>query len=169
MPRPRPNIPLPVQVLVAERQLFARGDGWQAVIVASQFITLGRRLPVLLWLLWGSEPTALDHDPPLRWRTYTERIKNIAARYTPNANDPDHLIWRTEIDHKIKTNVAGEHGQFPDRVLIKRERNREKNIKAIATQGRPSFFGKAAGRSRPIQNGNRWPPKGSRPFQRRRQ
>lgn len=150
MPRPRPAIPLPVQVLVAERQLFAKGNGWQAVIVTTQFVTLGRRLSVLLWLLFGTDQTHLDHDPPLRWRTYNERIKNIAARYTPNANSPDHLVWLTVEAHKIKTNKRGNGAQYPDRVLINRERARERPEKPKRSQWPTA---KKAWPSRPFPKG----------------
>ena len=46
--------------------------------------------------------------------------------YSPDANDPEHLVYRTAHAHLIKTNVRGEHGQHPDRVLIKKERRRQK-------------------------------------------
>lgn len=162
--RPRPtSIPLAAQVRAAELQLINAGRGWQVAIVTSQFITLGRRLSVLVWLLLGGEPAHLDHNPPIRVRPYNKRIKDIAARYTPNANDPEYLLWRTETDHKFKTNVHGDGAQFPDRVLINRERARERK-----DQPKKSKWSPAKIASRPMQSGSSWPPKGSRSFQSRR-
>lgn len=67
----------------------------------------------------------LDHDPPLRVRAYNPKIKDIAARYFPNANDPEYLCYLTDTAHRLKTNVRGNGAQYPDRVLITRERRRE--------------------------------------------
>lgn len=52
-------------------------------------------------------------------------------QYEPDANDPDHLFYRPhgpEFDgsHLIKTNVRGDHGQHPDRVLIKKQKRLER-------------------------------------------
>jgi hypothetical protein len=66
----------------------------------------------------------LDHDPALATRVRWKSGKKTL--YSPDANSPDHLIYREKHDHHIKTNVRGEHGQHPDRVLIKRERRRQK-------------------------------------------
>lgn len=119
--RPRPYIPLRVRLQVARRQLEAVG------------ITHDRSeaLAHALRLLFGNDPCHLDHNPPLRARPYNPRIKDVAARYTPNANDPEYLIYRTKHEHHIKTNVRGDGAQHPDRVLIKRERRREKDRKSV--------------------------------------
>lgn len=85
----------------------------------------------------------LDHNPPLRLRAYNAKDadraaflragntitarqywERIAACYSPHAHSEDHLFYRG--DHRIKTNVRGDNGQFSDRVLIKRERRRER-------------------------------------------
>ncbi len=117
MKRPRPYIPLAVRVEVALRQIKQ---------VAEPPMRFGRSdkdyLVVLLCLLFAVEPCHLDHDPPLRVRRFNKRT----GKYTPDANDPNHLFYRTKDDHGIKTNVRGLRGQHPDRVLIKRERRREK-------------------------------------------
>lgn len=126
MNRPRPYIPLAVRVQVAERMV--RKDD---AAIAETFIIFARQHPQaeclgwLLMTLFGEDRAHLDHAPPLRVRPYNPKIKNFAARYTPNANDPAHLIYRTVHDHHIKTQVRGDGAQFPDRVLIKRERRHE--------------------------------------------
>ncbi len=146
--RPRPRVPLAVQVAVAERQV-----GFGPKPDANK---RGRLLGLLI-MLFGAAKAHLDHDPPLRARGYNPRIKDVAARYTPNANDPAFLIWRVKdgnepSSHRVKTYVRGEHGQYSDVVLIKRERRRErKKEKAKARWPR-----------RKMRSANRWPPKGSR-------
>ena len=71
----------------------------------------------------------LDHDPPLAAREKKWRNGQIVG-YIPDANDPEHLFYRPhgpqfEGSHLIKTNVRGDRGQYPDRVLIKRQQRRE--------------------------------------------
>lgn len=160
--RPRPHIPLSIRIEVIARQLLQAGR-WsadQCMLMCLWPAKDAEKLKLALALLFGTEPVALDHNPPLRARPYNPRIKNVAARYTPNANDPDHLIYRTVADHKLKTNVRGDGAQFPDRVLIKRERKRERGH-----DPKSNFRVKIQGR--PFQN-RPFPPKGSRPFPSRR-
>src|ERR1051325_11088169 len=46
----------------------------------------------------------LDHDPALILRQYkVDRRKPEAAWLTPNANDPEHLVYRPLGDHGQKT------------------------------------------------------------------
>ena len=130
--RPRPYIPLPNRCNAAGQQLMVLGVNVFAWYMRDEGESLGallhRRLAALAGKL-GAASVAdlhLDHNPPLRARPYNPRIKDIAARYTPNANDPAYLIYRTATDHRMKTNVRGDGAQFPDRVLIKRERRRER-------------------------------------------
>lgn len=105
----------------------------------------------------------LDHNPALILRPYNPRIKNIAARYTPNANDPDALIYRSVHDHHIKTNVHGDGAQRSDTSQRVYLRKVEKN--KVKREGRRRRPVKAKRPSRPIpQRRNAWPPKGSRPF-----
>jgi hypothetical protein len=99
----------------------------------------------------------LDHDPPLGGRPKTGDGKRTV--YTPSANDPDHLFYRphgTEFDgsHLIKTNVRGDHGQHPDRVLIKKQKRLERGPRP---KRQPGFKTKAPK--------TKWP---SRPFASRR-
>lgn len=118
MPRlPRPYIPLKVRLQVAERQV-----GFKPCPEA----TASSRLQGILMMLFGDSPAHLDHDPPLAAR---KKIKNKAGEiigYRPAANDPNYLIYRTAGAHRLKTNVRGEHGQHPDRVLIKKNRKIER-------------------------------------------
>lgn len=115
MRRPRPYIPLSVRVAVAERQLMAlRGTqvthGWWDYYLYrcrsgghwSAAQRLKHLLPKLSEIL--GDVLQLDHDPALILRQYkVDRRKPEAAWFTPNANDPDHLIYRTLGDHGHKT------------------------------------------------------------------
>jgi hypothetical protein len=69
----------------------------------------------------------LDHDPPLALRE--KRYVKGTIVYTPDANDLAHLFFRPHGaqfagSHDIKTRVRGDHGQFSDLALIRREKNR---------------------------------------------
>ena len=112
--RPRPHIPLGTKLSVAERQL---GRTWE---IRGQ--TRTEKLRLMLKLLFDGKPAHLDHDPPLRARAFNSRT----GKYSPNANDPNYLIYREKEEHRVKTFVRGEHGQYSDTILIARERKREK-------------------------------------------
>ena len=107
MTRPRPHIPLSVRVQVAGRQMHAVDPKLAASIAyGSKDLPLGRRLDRWLQALRAalSGDVALDHDPALILRGFKiDRRKPPAAWYTPNANDPDHLIYRVKDDHLQKT------------------------------------------------------------------
>lgn len=153
MKRPRPYIPISIRLKVAERQYRNRytvmpttqksiADGVMAVGPD------GLKLKTFLQMLFGGAPVDLDHNPPLRARTFSKRT----GKYTPDANDPDHLEYRLKApeanrSHYIKTYVRGDRGQFPDRVLIKRERRREKPKKKRKTKWA----------SRPMRGRTSWP------------
>ena len=117
---PRPHVPLSVRVQVAERQCHQQG-------VILPYISLQytdrERLDLLLAALFGKDQFHLDHDPPLAARA-AFRSDGSFWHYSPHANDPRHLVYRTAEDHRIKTLVHGEHGQYSDRALIKREKRR---------------------------------------------
>ena len=111
MRRVRPYIPLEVRVQVAERQLRSvdngdqRTDIWWA-LNRTDGLTLRDKLEVMLKALSEAlgDVLQLDHDPALILRQYkVDRRKPPAAWYTPNANDPDHLIYRPLRDHGEKT------------------------------------------------------------------
>jgi len=151
----RPHIPLRVRCQVAAQQLgttvfvehiFREEKEPSGKFLRRQLAALARKL--------GCEvkDLRLDHDPPLAARPQFRRGLGKKTYYEPDANDPDHLFYRPhgpEFDrsHLIKTNVRGDHGQFPDRVLIKRERRRRsKKPKKSHKWG-----------SRPLRSGSRWP------------
>lgn len=107
MSLPRPRIPLSVCVQVAERQVCASGSTMWPIYQSARQINpwpLGRRLRVLLNDLFGDTLYQLDHDPALVLRNFkrNER-KPVAAWFTPNANDPGHLIYRAKDAHLEKT------------------------------------------------------------------
>lgn len=166
--RPRPAIPDSVKIAVATRQLIGRVEsGFCARTPGETLVIYRERILSVLAIHLGvaRRDLRLDHDPPLRWRKYNARIKNKAARYTPNANDPSHLIYRTDVEHKLKTNVRGDGAQHPDRVLIKKERRRERGPKKKRTSfSRPINRSKNGSwpQGRRIQNTNRWPKKRER-------
>jgi hypothetical protein len=93
----------------------------------------------------------LDHDPPLAARPRFRRGLGKKTYYQPPANDPDHLVYRPhgpefEGSHLIKTNVRGDHGQFPDRVLIKRENRKKANMsESWKNSDKPTGYGAILG------------------------
>lgn len=145
----RPTIPVEIKCRVALRQLDEIGpdsvlDQWK------------RRHGLLLTKLLGSlaknlgceiSELRLDHDPPLGARQQFKNGRGEVVRYVPDANSPDHLNYRPHGpehagSHLIKTNVRGEHGQHPDRVLIKKARRLERG--PVPKRGRkigsPGFY-----------------------------
>lgn len=147
----RPTIPVETRCRVALRQLGesevenvleanrpSRGGSSMAG-TGSPGRSLGRLLDRLkgeLAELLGCsvEDLRLDHDPPLAARPQERRGLGRKTYYVPDANDPEHLFYRPhgpqfEGSHLIKTNVRGEHGQHPDRVLIKKARRIERGPK----------------------------------------
>ncbi len=149
----RPHIPLEVRCRVAERQLSRYGltIEWR-VDEKGLKPSSGERLSTLLKVLAAAlhcevEDLRLDHDPALATRMKRSMPSGITA-YSPDANSPDHLIYREKHAHHIKTNVRGDHGQHPDRVLIKRERKRQRD-KRPARPGKKYWQIKRKLQSRP--------------------
>lgn len=143
----RPAIPLEVRCRVAMRQL---GEMWPDDVIAANKRGVGKLLRVLLGKLaetLGAEALHLDHDPALGAREKVFKNGEHVG-YRPAANDPEHLIYRDAAAHRVKTNVRGEHGQHPDRVLIKKQRRRERPT---------SPKRKTAWKSRPLRSASRWP------------
>lgn len=137
MKRPRPPITDRVKLTVAFAQAINAGFNAFALLSRNDGETLKQLLERRLQfvadhvLKCPRSELRCDHNPPLRARPYNPRIKDVAARYTPNANDERYLFFRPqsaeyEWSHHIKTNVRGDGAQYPDRVLINRERRREK-------------------------------------------
>lgn len=83
----------------------------------------------------------LDHDPPLGARVKHDYHKGddmigmtYFSVYEPDANDPEYLRYRPHGaqfagSHDVKTRIRGDHGQFSDITLIKRQRRRERGPK----------------------------------------
>lgn len=144
----RPHIPISVRVKVAERQVrdhhllsAAILDGYDPVI------SKGKWLKILLWHLFGDEPFHLDHDPALVNRQFNERTQT----YTPDANDPKYLIYRTKTDHDIKTRIRGDGALRSDLSQARYNKQVAKN----RDPGKP----KRKWNSRPLRSASRWPKK----------
>jgi hypothetical protein len=141
----RPSIPLEVKCRVLLRQL---GELWPDAVIEEW----KRKHTSLLVILQGRlaklrtceiKDLRLDHDPPLALRPQTWNRQGKFDRYVPDANDPEYLLYRPhgaqfEGSHDVKTRIRGEHGQFSDIALIKRQRRRErppKPKKPFASKG----------------------------------
>jgi hypothetical protein len=108
----RPHIPLSVKVAVAERMLRdnAQKGMWNDVLFEQLYDSrkleispqnpwpLKDRIDALLHHLFGDDPRHLDHDPALALR-----MRLPDGRYSPEANDPEFLVYRRERDHLQKT------------------------------------------------------------------
>lgn len=106
MKRPRPYIPLDVRCRVALRQLGRSEEGIERWMMQNHRDSGGGGYKAGLARLLSSlteklgvpgETLHLDHDPALILRPFKR------GRYTPDANDPDWLIYRTTADHLQKT------------------------------------------------------------------
>lgn len=104
MKRERPPMPrLGVRVQVAERQVTSRDGAAVAKTLRLATSTWGDYLALLLAQLGNGALMHLDHDPALILRDYDPTVSGVAARYTPHAHDPNHLVYRTKEDHQQKT------------------------------------------------------------------
>lgn len=184
----RPHIPLFTRCEVALRQI-----GWSpetAIDIAGKADGCGLLLKETLIELSSHlkcevSDLRLDHDPALGARVKRGEGRNTA--YTPDANDPDFLRYRPhgpqfDGSHDVKTRIRGDHGQYSDIVLIKRERRRLAKKKTKPKKRRKISTGRARRNSsgfpnrpaqvkrdtdsgvklRPVKR--KWP---SRPFQNR--
>ena len=130
MKLPRPHIPIPTRIKVAQRQL--RGFGANDALMQKAHsetpdIYLDRLLNGLSLYMGGTlfQPLHLDHDPALCNRKYSYRT----GRYKPDANDPRYLIYRTYADHDIKTRVRGDGAQLSDLAKLRKTKRIAKRIK----------------------------------------
>jgi hypothetical protein len=141
----RPHIPLATKIAVAERQAKEYPCLlWGHYLVVDWTGNQRRQLESLLSILakaFGCEikELRLDHDPPLGARPLMHKRKTGTVVYSPDANDPEHLFYRPHgtihaNSHDVKTRIRGDHGQFPDVTLIKRERRRQRRLKPTPAQ-----------------------------------
>lgn len=155
----RPHIPLETRVRVALRQL---GEIWVDDWIEAKRDSgksFGAMLDELLDELRAvlhAEKLHLDHDPPLAAR---QRVPYTGGTsYIPDANDPEHLIYREAVAHGIKTRVRGEHGQYSDLALIKREKRRlNKNTQKKRPLSRFANVGFKAGKRKMKSPKRPWP------------
>lgn len=155
--RERPYIPLYVKIAVAERQVCKINHWDHATLDLAKAAMNWRGHKWLTYLLndlamhyhCAIADLRLDHTLALRLRDYNPRKKDIAARYTPNANDPAYLAYLPNEDHHHKTNRRN-GAQFSDVTLIKRERKREKRALGMVKR-------KAKIPSRPFSQGRSFP------------
>ena len=120
MQRPRPYIPWLVRESVIDRQMATAS--FHPTLAARYTGSVQRRVRWKLEEFFAGLQYHLDHDPPLAAREFNQRT----GIYNPDANHPESLIYRKAEDHRIKTLIRGEHGQYSDIALIKRERRRAK-------------------------------------------
>lgn len=176
----RPHIPLEVRCRVVLRQL---SEMWPDKAIDAHrnhegglgAFLLARLAYMAAVLRCEVQDLRLDHNPALGARPKVfKRGKHVD--YIPPANDPLHLEYRPhgkmfERSHLIKTNIRGDHGQHPDRVLIKKMRRLERGGKkrrgVRPIKRRVAFRGKNKA-SRPLRSANRWPERGSQKFNRRK-
>ncbi len=114
-----------IEQVIAEHRYVPR----ETVFMRSWTKLLDHKLAALAELLrCDVEDLRLDHDPALGARRKVFR-NGVHVGYVPDANDPEHLIYREKHAHHIKTNVRGDGAQHPDRVLIKKNRRLETGLK----------------------------------------
>jgi hypothetical protein len=167
----RPHVSVEVRCRTVLRQI---GELWPDDVIetARKARSLGAQLRGLLSMLASNlgcdvSDLRLDHDPALAIRKKVFR-KGVHVGYVPDACDPEHLIYRTAVAHHIKTNVRGDGAQHPDRVLIKKERRRQKKtgpaprFRSAINKSKP----KRKWASRPLRSAGAWP-KGRKITQRR--
>lgn len=134
----RPHIPIAVKVVVAERQVKERPNLDWGFYLSVCWQNNSDRMEMLKRILAKRlhcevKDLRLDHDPPLGARAKITEPDGTMI-YSPDANDPVYLNYRPHApqfdgSHLIKTNVRGDHGQHPDRVLIKKQRRIERGPK----------------------------------------
>lgn len=121
----RPHIPLSVRLDVVHRQLQRMG---KQTVVFEQETKASQLAGLLKFLAYqlGCDPKdlRLDHDPALCNRQ--RRGEGRKTRYTPDANDPEHLIYRTHAAHDIKTRIRGDGAQHSDLALRRIAKRRER-------------------------------------------
>lgn len=164
---PRPYIPLDVRCRIGARQIGwgeNAKDGQEAAINSllrlhapirrhghkgtSGYARLLRNILAELATKLSCCPQdlRLDHDPPIALRVKV-RSRGKIIGYLPDANDPEFLSYRPHGaqfagSHDVKTRIRGDHGQYSDVTLIKRQRRRERGKKESARKLRSRPFPK---------------------------
>lgn len=145
----RKYIPVEVRCRVILRQL---GEMWPDAVIeenrGAHEALLGRLLDRLAALL-DAERLHLDHNPPLAARKKVVRHGAVVG-CKPDANDPNYLLYREKRSHQVKTNIRGDRGQYPDRVLIKKSRRLEREPRK-----RQNILGPKK-RRKPKKQGGKW-------------
>ena len=105
MKRERPPMPpLSVRIDVVHRQLQKMGKATVVFDSETKKDQLKGLLRFVAYSLGCEAPDLrLDHDPALILREYDATVSDVAARYTPHAHDPNHLVYREKADHDRKT------------------------------------------------------------------
>ena len=129
MPERRPYIPLAVRVAVSEKLVRSLQGVPSGIGSLSWRLDFNLDLAARIKGLPDGGSFQLDHDPSLGLRKKHRRWNGsrMAIYYDPPANDPEHLFYRD--DHRTKTFLRGDHGQYSDITLIKRERRRSRPAK----------------------------------------
>jgi hypothetical protein len=129
---PRPNIPLAVQLYVAQRQVGC------SPFYAEEFVEMARAARKLKIELEGTlfliacslgvpvKTLELHHRPALTNREKIIRGGEIVG-YKPDANDPEHLIFLAEAAHDVETRVRGLRGQHSDLGLARKNKRIARN------------------------------------------
>lgn len=172
----RPHIPTEVKLKVVLRQI---GEIFpdQVPAEAKRHRMMGRQLAGLLKMLAETlncevSDLRLDHDPALgaREKVPVKRPRKdhrwfnsfgVAIRYEPDANNPEHLFYRPHGaqfagSHDVKTRIRGDHGQYSDIQLIKRERRRQKKAAGQPTS-KPGFKLRKQKLKSAVRKKYRWP------------
>lgn len=167
MPRlPRPFISLSTKLRVLLRQLGEMWPNEYIEIIVEQRCAGGmveeKKSQLAALLCCEVADLRLDHDPPLGAREKVYDEHGVHVDYRPAGADPEYLNYRPhgpqfDNSHLIKTNVRGEHGQHPDRVLIKKNRRLERKEQERLGLRKPKPKVK-------MRSANRWAPKGARPL-----
>lgn len=119
----------------------------------------GKLIAFLIGRLFGHAKIALDHNPALILREFNKRT----GKYTPDANDPAHLIYRVVDDHHRKTNVSGDGALRSDtaervhRRRLEKNRDRREAVRAGQPKRRNKIAHKKRSVSRFAQKRKSWP------------
>lgn len=149
MKRPRPYIPLSVRVQVALRQFlqsYPAGMLLSFETIRNQYgvpHTDANCLKSMLEAMFRAPQ--LDHDPALILRKFNPRT----GKYTPDANDPAHLVYREKAAHLEKTT-----GRKPGaaRTITTKGSDIGLKTKFAKLEGKPRRKAKIPGRPFPKQS-----------------